>query len=200
MFLDFLIVFIFLLVVFMGCKKGFAQMLISLGALILSVFLVAGIYNFIGDSFFNSDYGIGLVDKVSESVEEQISDMLSATDEIPLLGSFFKVDAISENGTIRTLAEKILRTAFAIPTLIISFLILKILLFSIRKIVSKTSELPVIGTIDSLLGAVLGLIMAVVITWALCFSLGYIQLLPSMSFLREQIESSYIIILMNDIF
>lgn len=198
MFLDFIIILIILISAFSGYKKGFAQMLVSLGAFVLSMFLVAGIYNYLGDAFFASDYGTSLVESVSQGIGEKITDTANFTANVPFLSGIIK-GAAEDGGVVYMLSQKALKTLLTIPLLIISFLLLKLLLFSLRKILSKTTELPLISTVDSLLGLVLGAIFGVGITAVSYFILGYIQLLPSMDFISRQFDSSLIIALINDI-
>ncbi len=198
MLFDFLIILIFLIVAFSGYKKGFAQMLISLGAFVLSIFLVAGIYNYLGDAFFASDYGTSLVESVSHGIEERITDAANFTDNVPFLNGVIK-GAAENSGIVHTLAQKAIKTLMTIPLLIISFILLRLLLFSLRKIVSKTTTIPIISTVDSMLGLALGAVSGVIIVAVSYFILGYIQLLPSMDFITKQFDSSLIIALINDI-
>ncbi len=198
MFLDFLIILIFLIAAFSGYKKGFAQMLISLGAFVLSIFLVAGIYNYLGDAFFASDYGASLVENVSQGIGDRIADAANFSSNVPFLSGVIK-GAADDGGIVYTLSQKVLKTLMAVPLLIISFILLKLLLFSLRKIVSKTTSLPLISTVDSLLGLALGAIWGFAILAVSYFIFGYIQLLPSMDFISRQFDSSLIITLINDI-
>ena len=63
----------------------------------------------------------------------------------------------------------------------------KILLFYMRRLISKTTSLPVIGGIDSILGALVGGLIGIVIIVVLYFVIGYIQFLPSMNYIKQQI-------------
>ena len=198
MLLDFIIIFVFLIIVCLGYKKGFSQMLISLGAFLFSFFLVWAIFNFIGDAFFESDYGTKLTSDIAKGMETRIS-------EITDIGSGFDFfDTSSEkaepSGFLDFLAKKVLRAIFSIPLLIISFIVLKLLIFLLRRILKKTTKLPVIGTLDSWLGAALGAVIGVFVVTVLYFVLGYVQVLPAMDFLKEQFAESYIVIFINSIF
>ncbi len=198
MLLDFIIIFVFLIIVSLGYKKGFSQMLLSLGAFLLSFFLVWAIFNFIGDAFFESEYGNKLTSGIAEGIETRISEFTDIGSDF----SFFDTNAenAEPNAFSAFLAKKVLKAILSIPLLIISFILLKLLIFLLRRIVATTTKLPVVGTLDSLLGSVLGAIIGVFVVTVLYFVLGYVQVLPAMDFLKEQFAESYIVIFINSIF
>ena len=197
MLIDFIIIFVFVFTVFWGYKKGFSQMLISLVVFALSIFLVWGMFSFIGNAFFESDYGRKIVSDTAKGIETEISDITELGNDFQFLRSI--LDNSDVSATSKVLAKQSLKAVIALPLLIISFILLRLLLFFIRHVVSKTTKLPVIRGFDSLFGAMLGVIAGISVIAVLYFSMGYTQILPSMTFIKKQLDASYIMILINSI-
>ncbi len=201
MILDFLLIFVFLLCVLLGSKKGFSQMLISCGVFLFSIILIAGIYNYLGELFFSSEYGSLALEKVTQSIDEKVFDIDSQlSSNVPFLNGIFTKSFQNAGDFAVPLAQKILKTLISIPLIILSFVILKLLVYIVRKIVLKTSSLPVISTIDSLLGGICGAIFGILSVGIMYYILAHIQFLPSLKYIREQFDSSLLVLFLNDIF
>jgi len=204
MFLDFVFILVLAISVFFGYKKGFSQMLISCLVFIFSLVLVVCIYNYLGDVFFGSEYGSALLQKVAEGISQKLDSFSqSVFNNIPFIGTLLgegssqlaDTDAVS-----LTLAQKSLKVLLAIPLAVIAYILLKILIFFVRRVVKFTTNLPVLGFVDSLLGSCCGFLTGIIIVAVLYFVLGYVQLIPSMEFLRQQFDSSFLVVLINDFF
>ena len=131
MLFDFFVVFMFFIILFCGYKKGFSQMLLSLGTFLLSIFLVFGIFKYISDTFFTSDYGTKLTTDVAESIETRVLEIAGDGCSFYFLTSFLDNNPNEINEISQALAKKALTSLVSIPLLIISFVLLTILIFSI---------------------------------------------------------------------
>ena len=200
MLFDFLVVFLFFIILFAGYKKGFSQMLLSLGAFFLSIFLVFGVFNYIGDAFFRSDYGAKLTNGVAENIESRVLELTENGNTFHFLTDVVDANTDKTSEISQVLAQKTIMALLSIPLLIISFVLVRILIFSIRCALSATTALPVVGGLDSVLGAILGAIIGIAIMFVLCFLTGYLQVLPSMGFIKNQLADSYLIVLFNSLF
>ncbi len=201
MVLDFIFIFLIIFSLFVGYRKGFTQMLLSCAVFLFSIVLVAGIYNYLGDFFLQSEYGEALLNDAAKGMGEYVSNFETSIEtQVPFLSGLINTDNTSGNVIAQSLAEKAIKSLMTIPLLIVSFVLLKLLVFLVRSIVTKTTTLPVVGTVDSLLGSICGLMVGILVVSVLYFILGYIQILPSMAFIKEQFDSSFIVILINDIF
>lgn len=205
MILDFILIFTVVVSVFMGYKKGFAQTLLSFAVFLFSIAIVTGIYSYLGDTFFESDYGMKMLSNVSQSIEEHIgnaeNDILKSAPYLSVLGLRKENDsatAINNKSIADTLASKSLRAMMAIPLVIISFIILKILVFILRQLVKRTTSLPIIRSVDSILGSVCGLLTGVMASILIYVIAGYIQYIPELDFVKEQFSSSLIATVVND--
>lgn len=203
MILDFILIFTVVLSVFMGYKKGFAQTLLSFFVFVFSIALVSGIYSYLGDTIFESDYGTKFVSNVSQGIQEHIenaeNDILESVPYLSLLGL-----GKSGNNNVNTksiadsLAVKSFKAIIAIPLIIISFIILKIVVFILRHLIKKTTSLPIIRSVDSILGCLCGFLTGV-IGFILIYAIaGYIQYIPEFDFIKEQFSSSLIAMAVKD--
>ncbi len=203
MILDFILILVMVSAVFWGYRKGMSQMIITCIVFLFSIAIVAGIYNYLGDMLFNSEYGLQKTNALSSAIGERIHDFedkaLESAPYLSILGisksddSLIDVDDISHK-----LAKKVLKTVLSIPLLLLSFILLKLIVFLLRKILKKASQLPVLHGIDSLLGSICGLFMSVIFAALTIFVLSYIQFIPSFTFLSEQFDGSIVVLIIND--
>ncbi len=205
MIFDFILIFTVVISIFMGYKKGFAQTLLSFAVFLFSIAIVTGIYSYLGDTLFESDYGVKMLTNVSQSIEEHLenaeNDILKSAPYLSIFGlgkDDGKPTAINNKSIAYTLASKSLRAIMTIPLVIISFISLKILVFILRQLVKRTTSLPIIRSVDSLLGSVCGLLAGVIASMLIYVIAGYIQYIPELDFVKEQFSSSLIAIAVND--
>ena len=200
MVLDFILIFAVIFSAFLGMKKGFSQMLLTCLVFLGSIAFVIIIYSFLGDVILKSEYGQNIYSSISGSIEEYITakenDIIDNAPYLSVLGLndvFEKNKEFFDDITLKTI-----RALLAIPLLIISYFILKILVYFVRKILRKTTSLPIIHGIDSILGGVCGVLSGFILSGIIYFISSYIQLVPMFEFVREQFSSSYIVLLIND--
>lgn len=178
------VVAILLFFLFWGFRKGFLRILLTTMALVATIIL-AGILappfsEFLSDTFI----GKGIEKKVNEYVEakvdEPIADRAKDTqdkliDKLPL-PKFIRED-ISEKNTIseyfsrkvsgfteylkERLADSVLKAVAYVILFIIIFLAFRILL----RVTHMVNRIPIIGGINRILGAALGLLEGLLIVW-----------------------------------
>ena len=205
MFLDYILIFIIVLAVFIGYRKGMSQMIITCIVFLFSIAIVAGIYNQLGNAFFESDYGLQKTDELSTAISERLYNFedkaLENAPYLSVLGiskSESSPSLIDIDGISLKIAKKALKTVFSIPLLLLSFFILKLTVFLLKKIVKRASRLPVLHGIDSLLGSLCGLFISIILVALSIFALGYLQFIPSLSFMAQQFDSSIVVLIIND--
>lgn len=192
--------------VFIGYRKGMSQMIITCVVFLFSLAIVAGIYNHLGNVFFESEYGLNKTNELSASISEKLYHIedkaLENAPYLSVLGisksendiSIIDIDQISIK-----IAKKVLKTVFSVPLLLLSFLILKLSVYLIKKFVKRASKLPVLHGIDSLLGSLCGLFISIIIVALSIFVLSYMQFIPSFTFLTQQFDSSVVVLIINDL-
>jgi len=204
MLLDFVFIFIVIISILLGYRKGFSQMLLSCAIFLFSIVIATSIYNNLGDYFLKSEYGSELHASVSSSIGEHLADMEnSAIENVPYLAL---IGISSDNNEqlidIREISDKLslkaIKAALVVPLLILTYILLRMLIFVIRIILKKATELPVIHGIDSLLGSVCGLIMGIISMILIYMLISYIQFVPAFKFINEQFSSSLIVLTIND--
>lgn len=204
MILDFLFVFSVLGACTYGYIKGFAKILISFLAFLLSLVIVFTLFDWVGDSFLKTEYGGKFYNSVSTNVNSVLDTKdASKIEDAPYISSLVKL-LFGNKGNIdftkltEKIAVKTTKTLFNIPMIIITFLLVKLAFFLLKRFAGTVTRLPFVGFVDSLSGALLGLIIGILIICGLFFLCMFLQFVPSLSFLKEQLDSSAIILLIND--
>lgn len=201
MILDFILIFTIVICLFMGYKNGITQMLISIVIFIFSITIVTQVFGHLEAEFFDSEFGSGMVDDVSNGINGEIDSLRDTiTENSPFLGKYlFNDDSrqATENA-VKDLSKKSVQVIVTVPMIIISFIIFKLLLSLVKFLASKTTNIPIIGGIDSILGSICGLVVGIVLVWLIYMSVCYLQFLPSAAFLKNQIDDSLVLMVIND--
>ena len=197
MILDFSLILVFVLSILIGYRKGFTQMLISCIVFLFSIFLVWSISGYLSELVINSDFGESILLKTKDS----ISKALESSDKFVLQNLPFQTNISMDNisKTSEQLARNALKALLAIPLTAISFFLMTVLVSFARKIARNTAKLPIVGQLDSILGLFFGLLSGTVLVGFIYFVLIQIQFLPSFVGLKQQIDTSYIVIFISDI-
>ena len=201
MLLDFILLFIVTFCIFMGYKNGITRMIVSIVIFAFSIVIVTQIYKTLERNFFDSRFGKELVFSVSDNVNGEIKKITdSIVVDAPFLAKYFITDEtlVSAESAVEQLSKKVVQALITIPLLIISFLLLKLILFLVKLLTSKTQKIPIIGGVDALLGSVCGFGVGIVLIWITYMSLCYLQFLPSAVFLQKQLDDSLVIMLITD--
>jgi uncharacterized membrane protein required for colicin V production len=192
--LDLALVLILVLCVFLGVRKGFAKMLVRVVGTVLAVLVAAllsgqvagGIY----DAFLNNGIQTAIRQQIptvsAENIEEGIDEAIATLPEFildfaeqqnldleALAGQVLEqVDDQAEDVSAlaaETLSTQVVRPiAVSLLTLVCFFVLLIVLLIAVRLlagIVDKVFNLPLLGTINKVLGGVLGAVQGVL--WVL---------------------------------
>ena len=198
MILDFSLILVFILSILIGYRKGFTQMLISCIVFLFSIFIVWAISGYLSELVINSDFGENILLKTKEG----ISKTLESSDKFVMQNLPFQTSISMDNvgKTAEQLAKNAFKALLSIPLTVVSFFLLKVLVSVARKIARNTAKLPIVGHLDSVLGLFFGLLSGTVLVGFIYFVLIQIQFLPSFGGLKQQIDTSYIVILISDIF
>ena len=167
-----------------GLRRGFLRILLTTFSLVITLVLAAVLLKPVSNFIQNkTSIGIGIEEKVGDFIDEKLAGVKDTKedeiiDSLPL-PSFLKKD-LHENNTIAKYKEQGVNsfrdyavkniTTIAVKAItylalmIIIFLLLRLLLM-LTKFINKV---PVIGGINRILGAILGLVEGLIIIWALC--------------------------------
>lgn len=190
--LDAALLFILLLSFFMGAKRGLLKSVWKMGAWILTIFLVitlktpftslladtptaAEIYNSIAEKItpvFTDNLYYG------EVTPEQKSD-IAKTLHLPkivisqVLGDYDAQAVVSGtttavNRAVDNIARSLTMMIIGFIAAVILFILIKIALFIVYRILDAFSKLPVIKTANGFLGAILGFINVLLLVYIVC--------------------------------
>ncbi|MDD4700110.1 MAG: CvpA family protein [Oscillospiraceae bacterium] len=211
--LDLIIVAIVLFIVLQSAKHGFVRTFIELTGFILALMIAVSISGTLATQIFDNQIGpkisSGIEDKLLEkgtsvvdSIKESLpSFVVSGADALKI-----DINAIAQQNTgdsMSQVADNITLTVArpiitALMQAFLTTLIFAVLMFLVRflaKAINKIFNLPIVGSINKILGGCIGVAKGVVIAAAFCFILSTIISVTNNGFFiftKEAIDSSYI--------
>lgn len=221
--LDFVLLFIFILFVIIGAKKGFAKSLLEVAAVILALVLAyclstpiaTGIY----DTFIEKNVVSSIQEEIKDgniSVQETLNEFDEKVAEIPdfvlslaktvginldTVREGVKNFASSTSDNVPSLVEKIIEPAVVTVISAIAFLVLAVVLVIVLRIIagllSKVFELPVVGKVNTALGGVLGAVKGLLIV-VLISAVAVALFSGSDGTMGEIVNDTFIIKLLKD--
>lgn len=185
--IDLLLCLCILLFIIRTAKKGFALSLFNIiaffGAFVLAAFISRNLSGYIFDTFFEQS----VVDKIgsattsifSGSTSEEVSNFVST--EFPLLFNFSSISGVGINtGAISgaasttasfiatTLIKPLFVSLISLFVYIIALVICLPILRFLAKKISKIFTVSLVGKINSVLGALLGIVKGIAVVFIIC--------------------------------
>lgn len=211
--LDLIIVAIVIFIIMQSAKHGFVRTFIELAGFILSLMIAVNISATLATQIYDSQIG----PKISSGIEKEllksgssvVDSIESGLPEFVVSGAkAMKIDinqiALQNAGaSVSDLSDKIANTVAkpiitALMQAILMTLIFTILMFVVRflaKSLNKIFNLPIIGSINRILGGCIGAAKGVVVAIAFCFILSTIITITNGGFFiftKDAVDSSYI--------
>ena len=194
MIIDFLLIAVVLTSAAIGFRRGFGSMAISFAAFALSIVLTFILYENVYNIFISTDFGIGIQKSVTEGITKSLSE--STAEKLPFL--YWGIKSDSTDAVNRIISVKAVKVITSLAVLISSYVLSKLLIAILKRIIKTATSLPVIHLTDSLLGLAGGLLLGVVWFGLIYLVLSYLILVPDIPYLKNQYESSVIIMLITD--
>ena len=218
--IDLLLCLCVLLFVISTAKKGFAltffNILAFFGAFVLAAVIAKNLSGFIFDRFFAQSV-IEKIENATSSIfsgssAEEIKNFVSK--EFPFLFNFSNISGLGIDtgavsgaaaATATNIAETLIRPIFvsliSIILYIISLIICLPILRWIAKLISSIFTISLIGTINSILGGILGFVKGVVIVFLICSVAVFAMsiFVDNESVFSHSVQNSFIINLVSDI-
>lgn len=199
-FIDIIILLIFSICIFLGYKKGLAELILRLCsfvlALVVSLILFKPISNFvINNTQFDDnikEYIIEISGNNSDFKIEEKDDSLKNTPEIIINYINTSIDRATKEAredAIIYVADSVSKNIVSIVVFIILFIILRIALIFIKIISDAITELPIIKQFNKSGGILYGLLEALLITYILFTVITLFIKNPS---LEQSINNSYL--------
>ena len=158
-----------------GYRRGFATMLLSLLTIVIAVATVIVVAPFVKKAVVeHTEIETKLTEKISDKIVEKVhseTDLPKVLDGIHLPQSLKEKLGLKAESISGTLAEKVKGVAQSIADVVITagvyvatFIVVLILLWILGRALHLVGKIPVLGTIDGILGLVFSLLEAVIVT------------------------------------
>ena len=187
--IDIVLLAVFILIVVLAAKKGFAKTLLDFVAMILAVVLAYSFAPMVSEFVYDNI----VKDKIIESVEKQLDgkeldavgtaeSVKNIINELPepvvrisnslgidveKISNKIDLDKISQDVTVEGLTEKVAKPIILPALNLLSFALLAVLLMIILKFIasllSKVFKLPLVGAVNTTLGGVFGALKGAII-------------------------------------
>lgn len=195
MIVDFVLVAVVLFFTLNGFRRGFSKTLFSFALLAVSLVITFAVHSTASDALSKTKYGIKLNEYISGQIEEGSSEFSEKTiEKLP----FFDVISNSVKDTQNVLNKSITEIVVSFSMTIFIYVAVTLCVLLIRRAINAAVALPVIHTADSFLGGICGLLLGVVWMFVLYVIMGYVSVLPEMSNLRTQYNTSIITMFISD--
>ena len=190
---DIVLIAIITVFVIVGSVRGLVKTLFGLGSIVLSIILSLTLYPMVSDALAES--------KVGAIVQESVSNLLGQNEQTAIvtesesaLPEFVQntIDNAAQQ-TAQALSETVTDAALNIISMLVVFVLVKILLWIIAKILDLATKLPVIHGCNKLLGGVLGCVSGVLIVYLLLGFLTFTTLLNTTSDFGRTVQNSLIL-------
>ncbi len=197
MILDFVFIFLFLIICVIGYKRGFGAMALAFSAFLISLLITYLLYNPIYNFIQKSEIGEKIEHNISEYILQSINDKADESIKKIDIPVFIKKDV---NGIIPVdeAAQKALKVLTTVFSIVISYFAARIVLSLIKRIIKSVTSIPLIHFADSVLGMLLGALTGIIWCALLYYTLGYLTLIPSMKFINNQYYSSITVTVISD--
>ncbi len=157
-----------------GAKRGFVKSVFSLGSLILSLILALTLYpmvtDFLADSVVGDYVRLNVYEMFDDKAEDEIpaeeaSDALKlpASLQEAILGTTEKAATVVKD----TLATSMANLALKILSILIVFILVKLILWILSVLLNAVAKLPLLKTANKLLGGVIGTIYGVLLIYVI---------------------------------
>lgn len=204
--IDFAILILFITVTLFHYKIGFLKSLYNnnLVSFILSTFLTKFTQPFvlnllISTPVYNKIYSyfkeVLSIDKIAQSTQQNAMESLN----LPLLMRDFILSgkfSLSESMDFSRLENEIIslitNTCINILSFILTFVFVFIILKIVFSICNFTVNLPVINSINRLMGALIGFFKILFITWFISIIITFLVINPKYSFIEDVINKTYL--------
>ena len=195
--IDIILLAVFILIVILAAKKGFAKTLLDFLAIVLAVVLAYSIAPMVSEAVYDNIVKDKIVDSVEKQLDgkqldavgtaESVKNIINELPEpvvrissslgidVKKLSEKIDLNEISNNLTVESLTEKVAKPIVMPALSLLSFALLAVVLMIILRLVagvlSKLFKLPLVGTVNTVLGGVIGALKGVITVVIACMVL-----------------------------
>jgi len=196
---DYIAIILVAVLVIAGIKRGFVRSVFTLGSLILSLILSLTLYPVVSDFMAESvlgDYVRLNVYKALDAEEEpetveEAGETLNLPESIRSSIQNVTNDAVSS--VKESIAESTVTIALKLVGILLVFLLVRILLWVIQKLLDIVSHLPVLRSANKFLGGLIGMVYGVMLVYIILAVFTFTTTLQAMNKPTQLIlESKYV--------
>lgn len=181
--LDILVILIFAICIRFAVKKGFINASYNIVSIILTIVLMFCFQSSLSAYITNSAFGDTVRQRISKTLEtrtenedvEKIENEkeLSKTLGLPMFFTEFLSDTDNKVEVVKTqmideISKNVTASLMNVISIILLFITIRILLFLFKKIIGFVFEMPVLRSVNSIAGAIIGIINGLFIIYLVC--------------------------------
>lgn len=203
---DLIVIAIIALSVFIGIKRGFLRSVIGFLSIIISLILAVWTYPVVADVINNTEIKATITEAVENSLGEEKSSAteekkdesgISALPKAALEAIEKQTEAITETA-IQTTAQTVSTLAVNLISILLVFIVVRLIMFLISTTLGFITKLPVIKSVNRLLGGALGALCGILAVYLILTLITFNTALNSNAVIGKAVKESYIASQMYD--
>ena len=167
-FVDIILVVLIALSIFLGYKKGLAQLAIKLCAFIIAILITFILYRPIANLVINTT---SIDESIEDSIYNKVTEMIQKDDTNELTSDLIES---AKQGMLEQSARELAINVVYGGTIIILFIIVRIALIFVSALANLVAKLPIIKQANEVGGAIYGLLRAIVIIYAILLVINFV--------------------------
>lgn len=207
--LDLALIAIVVISVMIAKKRGFIKSSDTIISLIISALLIVTLLEPFTSFLVKSPLGKTISDKISFRIEQKADDEFVIEDEqsakdfgidlgLPVFMTNMVGDKIEDidnmkDDIITAMSEAVTEAVLKVVAIIVLFILVKIGVFFLIKLLDVAFKLPLLNDINKILGIVVGAINGVLAVYMLCAALALFAPSESMDTLKVAIDNSILV-------
>lgn len=178
--LDVVIAAIFIISIFRCVRQGFIKSTSAILSIVLTIFLMFAFNDGINSYLTESDFGVGINEKITESLVKNgfNADGGNETQDLglpeflePIILDAQQKVGETANSLLETVAEGVTAAVINVISILLLYILVKVLLFVILRILNLIFKLPLLKSINKIAGLGIGVVNALFIVYILCAGL-----------------------------
>ena len=178
---DAVVIAIFVICISMAMKKGFIKASSTILSIVLTFLLMFLFQDTISTYIKNSDMGLAIQQRVTSAITKDVEEQNPQMSDSELSKSIglpkFIMNIIpnvsdkienAKNQIVQKTSENITASLINVLSIIILYIIIRLFLFILIKLLDNLFKLPGLKTVNKLSGAVIGIINALFVVYILC--------------------------------
>lgn len=203
---DLIVIAIIALSVFIGVKRGFLRSVIGFLSIIISLILAVWTYPVVADVINNTEIKATITEAVENSLGEEPTIAKEEKEEESGFSILPKTaqetiekqkEAITETA-IQTTAQTVSTLAVNIISILLVFVVVRLIMFLISTTLGFITKLPVIKSVNRLLGGALGTLCGILSVYLILTLITFNTALNSNAAIGKAVKESYIASQMYD--